>query len=85
MIVPYLKTKLRICKIQIQKEKVCFVAKKKRKMKFLIFFSKGGPFEVNTVKNIFFDFSKISKKNLKMTFLGPFNHRKEQSQEFWLA
>ena len=20
-----------------------------------------------------------------MTFLGPFNHKKEQSQEFWLA
>ena len=85
MIVPYLKTKLRICKIQIQKEKVCFVAKKKRKMKFLIFFSKGGPFEVNTVKIFFLIFQKYQKRISKMTFLGPFNHRKEQSQEFWLA
>ena len=32
------------------------------------FFSKGGPFDVKIVKSIFFDFSKISKKNLKNDF-----------------
>ena len=41
---------------------------KKRKKKILKKFSKGGPFEVNTVKNTFFNFSKISKKNLKNDF-----------------
>ena len=68
MITTYLKTKLRTCKIQIQKEKVCFFVKKRKKIKFLIFFSKGGPFEVNTVKKISFDFSKISKNNFKNDF-----------------
>ena len=81
MIVTYLITKLRIWRIQIQKEKEGFSCKKKRKIKFLNFFSKGGPSEVNTVKNIFFDFLKISKRKIeKKSFLGPFNHKKEQSQ-----
>ena len=51
-----------------KRKSVDFCKKKKRKIKFLNFFSKGGPFEVNTVKNIFFDFSKISKKELKNDF-----------------
>ena len=59
--------------------------KKVKKLIVLFFFSKGGPFEVNTVKIFFLIFQKYQKRISKMTFLGPFNHRKEQSQEFWLA
>ena len=68
---------------------------KKKKYNFLIknwffeifnFFPKGGPFDVKIVKSIFFDFSKIWKKRIpQMTFMGPFKHKKEQSQEFRVA
>ena len=38
-----------------------------------------------TVKHIFLIFQKFQKKNSQMTFMGPLNHKKEQSQEFWVA
>ena len=49
-------------------KKIDFFEKNLFFFKFLNFFSKGGPFDVNTVKKSFFDFSKISKKNLKNDF-----------------
>ena len=77
----YLKMKLRMCTIQIQKEKLIFF----RKKFFLIssiFFPKGGPF----YQKFFFQFYKNFKKQIpKMTFLGPLTHKKEQSQEFWCS
>ena len=81
----YLKRKLRTCKMQIQVEKVWFVTKKMEKFNFEFFFSKGGPFDVKTVKNIFSIFQKFQNKISQVTFMGPFKHKKEQSQEFWVA
>ena len=71
--------KLRMCTIQIQKEKVLFFCEKKRIFEILNFFPKGGPF----YQNFFFQFYKKFQKQIsEMSFLGPFRHRKEQSQEF---
>ena len=50
----YLKRKLKTCRIQIQVKKVGFVAVKWKKNEFEFFFSKGGPFDVGTIKKIFF-------------------------------
>ena len=70
MRVIYIKRKLRTCKMQIQKEKVWFFEKKIFFLKFLIFFPKGGPFDVEIVEKIFFRFSKILKTNPKNDFHG---------------
>ena len=51
----------------------------------LIFFPKGGPFDVEIVKKNFFRFSKILIQTPKMTFMGPLKHKQEQSQEFLVA
>ena len=54
----YFKRKLRICRIQIQKEKVQFFLKNWF-LEIFDFFPKGGPFDVKIVKNKNFHFSKI--------------------------
>ena len=55
----------------MQREKVSFFAKKKILfLKFLIFFSKGGPFDVKTVKNVFLIFQKFQNKNSTNDFHG---------------
>ena len=71
--------KLRMCTMQIQKEKVLFFCEKKFFFNILNFFPKGGPF----CQKIFFQFYKEFQKQIpKMSFLGAFRHKKEQSQEF---
>ena len=50
------------------------------------FFSKGGSFDVKTLKIMFLIFQKFKKKrNLQMNFMEPFKHIKEQSRGFWVA
>ena len=61
----YIKRKLRTCRIEIQIEKVQFIAKKLEKKNFKIFFSKGGPFDVGTNEKNFCDFSNFQKIFLK--------------------
>ena len=77
----YLKMKLRMCTIQIQKEKLIFF-RKNFFFDIFNFFSKGG----TLLSKIFFSvLQKFQIQIPKMSFLGPFRHRKEQSQEFWWA
>ena len=78
----YLKMKLRMCIIQIQKEKVWFFCEKKYFWISSIFFPKGGPFYQKSSLSVL---QRFQKKVPKTRFLGPFRHRKEQSQEFWWA
>ena len=56
--------------MQIQKEKVWFFEKKKFFFEIFDFFPKGGPFDVEIVKKIFFRFSKILKTKPKNDFHG---------------
>ena len=51
-------------------------------LKFLNFFSKGGPFDINFVKKIFLDFSKVSKKNLKNDFPRTIQSQTETKSGF---
>ena len=68
-----------MCTIQIQKEKILFFCEKKKIWISSIFFQRGDP----SIKKIFFSVTKKFQKQIsKMNFLGPFGHRKEQSQEF---
>ena len=65
--------------MQIQKEKVLFFCERKIFFEILNFFPKGGPI----YQKVFFQFYKKFQKQIqKMSFLGPFRHKKEQSQEF---
>ena len=69
----YLKRKLRTCTTQIHKEKNII-------FEIFDFFSKGGPFDVKTDKRIFLIFQKFWKKIPQIRFMGPFKHKKDQSQ-----
>ena len=66
----YLKRKLRTCRIQIQVEIVWFFGKETKNFIFLIFFPKGGPFGVETVKMVFFNFSKFHNFFSQNNFTG---------------
>ena len=66
----YLKGKLRTCRIQIQVEVVWFFGKETKNFIFLIFFPKGGPFGVKTVKMVFFNFSKFHNFFSQNSFTG---------------
>ena len=55
---------------KFKKKKYDFLKKKNFFLKFLIFFPKGGPFDVEIVKKIFFRFSKILKTKPKNDFHG---------------
>ena len=68
-----------MCTIQIQKEKVLFFCEKPFFLITSIFFPKGGTL---LSKNFFQFYKKFQKQISEMSFLGPFRHRKEQSQEF---
>ena len=57
----YLKRKLRTCRIQIQIEKVWFIAKKIEKKNFQIFFFKGGTLWCRNDRKNFLRFFKFSK------------------------
>ena len=70
--------KLRMCTIQIQNEKDLFFWEKNI-FQYLRFFPKGGTL---LSKNFFQFYKKFQKQISEMSFLGPFRHRKEQSQEF---
>ena len=63
--VVYLKMKLRMCTIQIQKEKVWFFLEKKFFFWISSIFSQRGD---PSIKKIFFRFTKISKTNSKNEF-----------------
>ena len=66
----HLKRKLRTCRIQIQVETVWFFGKETKNFIFLIFFPKGGPFGVETVKMVFFNFSKFHNFFSQNSFTG---------------
>ena len=66
----YLKRKLRTCRIQIQVEIVWFFGKETKNFIFSIFFPKGGPFGVETVKMVFFNFSKFHNFFSQNSFTG---------------
>ena len=67
----YLKRKLRTCRIQIQVEIVYFFIKKQKILIFSIFFPKGGPFGVKTVKIFFSIFKNFITFFSKIALMGP--------------
>ena len=79
----YIKRKLRTCRIQIQVEKVWFFGKEPKFLDFWIFFPKGGPFGVETVKFFFSIFQNFIILFSKITLMGPNRCWNKQSQEFW--
>ena len=57
-------------------------SQRKKNIIFEIFdlFQRGGPFDVKTDKRIFLIFQKFWKKIPQIRFMGPFKHKKDQSQ-----
>ena len=64
------KKSLQHVQCKFKKEKYDYLKKRIIFWKLLIFFPKGGPFDVKIVKNFFFRFSKILKTDPKNDFHG---------------